>query len=86
VIAILGGAGSGLVWGWYGGGVGVPRRLGSVPALFAAGAALIAQARLIGGEAAAVSFVVALAAGLILRFAWLSWLRRRAKSTREGGS
>jgi hypothetical protein len=86
VIAILGGAGSGLVWGWYGGGVGVPRRAGSVPALVAAGAALIGQARLIGGEGAAAAFVAALVVGLVLRLAWLSWLRWRVRSTQKGGA
>jgi hypothetical protein len=86
VIAILGGAGSGLVWGWYGAGVRRPRRIWSWPSLGAAIVALIAETAAIAGAAAATASVVFVVIGIVLRFAWLSLLRRRAGRPAEGGT
>ena len=86
MIAILGGAGSGLVWGWYGAGVRRPRRIWSWPSLGAAIVALIAETAAIAGAAAATASVVFVVVGIVLRFAWLSWLRRRARRPAEGGT
>jgi hypothetical protein len=86
VIAILGGTGTGLVWGWYGAGVGPPRRLRSIVALVVGVAALAGETVAVAGLAGAVAFGVALAAGVVLRVAWLSWLRRRVRRVPEGGT
>jgi NhaP-type Na+/H+ or K+/H+ antiporter len=85
VIALLGGAGSGLVWGWYGAGVRRPGKIWSLPSLAAAVVALVAETAAIAGAVAAAASVVAVAAGVALRLAWLSWLRRRASHGPEGG-
>jgi hypothetical protein len=86
VIAILGGAGSGLVWGWYGAGVRRPRRIWSWPSLGAAIVALVAETAAIAGAAAATASVVFVVIGVVLRFAWLGWVRRRARRPAEGGT
>ena len=86
MIAILGGAGSGLVWGWYGAGVRRPRRIWSWPSLGAAIVALVAETAAIAGAAAATASVAAVVMGVVLRVAWLSWLRRRARRLAEGGT
>jgi len=60
VIATLGGAGSGLVWGWFAGGIARPRRASSIGAVAAAFLALAAEAYALAGGVAAVALVGAL--------------------------
>ena len=83
MIATIGGAGSGLVWGWYAGGVARPRRAGPIGAFAAAVIALVGEAFALAGAPAAVALLVALGAGVGLRAAWIAWLRSRASL--EGG-
>lgn len=84
MIATIGGAGSGLVWGWYAGGVGRPRRAGSIGAFAAAGIALVGEAFALAGSLAAVALLVALGVGVGLRAVWIARLRGRASF--EGGT
>jgi NhaP-type Na+/H+ or K+/H+ antiporter len=86
VIAILGGAGTGLVCGWLTGGIGRPRRPRAAVVLVAAGGALVAESFALAGGAAAVALLVALGLGVGLRGGWTSWLRLRAQQDAKGGA
>lgn len=74
---MIGAAGMGLVGGWLVAGVSVPRRVveGALSAL--ALATLLGEAFLLSGLGASLALLVAFGVGVIVRTAWLSWLRRR---------
>ena len=85
MIATIGGAGSGLVWGWFAGGIARPRRARSIGAVAAAFLALAGEAYALAGGAAAIALLGALAVGLGLRAAWIRWLRGRVERAPKGG-
>lgn len=85
MIAAIGGAGSGLVWGWFAGGIARPRRASSIGALVGAVLALAGEAFVLAGVAVAVALLGALVVGVGLRAAWMRWLRERVdRTSREG--
>lgn len=85
MIATIGGAGSGLVWGWFAAGIARPRHATSIGAATAAVIALAGEAFVLAGVAAAVALLAALAVGVGLRAAWIRWLRGRVdRISREG--
>jgi hypothetical protein len=82
-MAVLGGAGTGVVCGWLAGGVSRPDAK-SVGVLLAAGAALVAEAFALAGGTAVGAVLAALAAGAGARAGWTWWLRRRAQPIPTG--
>jgi hypothetical protein len=84
-MAVLGGAGTGVVCGWLAGGVSRPDAR-SVGVFLAAGAALVAEAFALAGRAAVGAALVAVVAGASARTAWTWWLRRRAQREGTGGA